>query len=277
MKSARFGTIRGLMSSSGIATIKYAKKKDKHGHKLTELAGYDPHKERLLVPEGLSKEAVFDSPILLTKFTKNTKLMYGVIQVGDEFYRFSEERKTFVHRISRIYAQRTGRSRKIRLPVYFLRFEKEESEGVIKDVKEKSIEQRVFSIVSEELERRRLDGISIRLKGKFIVIDGTDGSGKATQTELLVNRLKKEGFDVEVADFPQYGERSAVLVEDYLNGKFGSAKDVGPYRASIFFACDRYVASFKIKEWLEEGKIVTIPELDIRPLIVPNLALFIII
>lgn len=94
------------------------------------------------------------------------------------------------------------------------------------------------------------------MKGKFIVIDGTDGSGKATQTELLVNKLKKEGFDVELADFPQYGERSAVFVEDYLNGKFGSAKEVGPYRASIFFACDRYVASFKIKKWLEEGKIV---------------------
>jgi dTMP kinase len=59
-----------------------------------------------------------------------------------------------------------------------------------------------------------------------------------------------------MADFPRYGERSAVLVEDYLNGKFGSAQDVGAYRASIFYACDRYAASFQIKQWLEEGKIV---------------------
>lgn len=92
--------------------------------------------------------------------------------------------------------------------------------------------------------------------GRLIVIDGTDGSGKKTQAEILVDRLKKEGFDVEIADFPRYGERSAALVEDYLDGKFGSAKDVGPYRASIFYACDRYAASFKMREALQQGKIV---------------------
>jgi len=93
-------------------------------------------------------------------------------------------------------------------------------------------------------------------RGKLIVMAGTDGSGKATQTNLLVEKLKQKGYDVEIADFPQYGQRSAVLVEDYLNGKFGTAKEVGPYRASIFYACDRYAASFKIKKWLEQGKIV---------------------
>ena len=93
-------------------------------------------------------------------------------------------------------------------------------------------------------------------KGKFVVIDGTDGSGKATQTNLLVDKLKKEGHQVEMADFPQYGAKSAGLVEEYLNGKYGSAKEVGPYRASIFYACDRYDASFKIKQWLSQGKVV---------------------
>jgi dTMP kinase len=94
------------------------------------------------------------------------------------------------------------------------------------------------------------------MQGKLIVIDGTDGSGKATQTKLLVEKLKKVGHSVEVADFPRYGQRSAVLVEDYLNGKFGTAEEVGPYRASIFYAVDRYAASSEIKKWLEEGKIV---------------------
>jgi len=94
------------------------------------------------------------------------------------------------------------------------------------------------------------------MTGKLIVIDGTDGSGKATQTKLLVEKLRKEGYKVAVADFPQYGQKSAILVEEYLNGKFGSAKEVGPYRASIFFACDRYAAAPKIRKWLEEGKIV---------------------
>lgn len=93
-------------------------------------------------------------------------------------------------------------------------------------------------------------------KGKFIVIDGTDGSGKATQLELLTIRLKEAGRQVETADFPQYGQKSAGLVEEYLNGKYGSPQEVGPYRASIFYSCDRYDASFKIREWLDQGKIV---------------------
>lgn len=92
--------------------------------------------------------------------------------------------------------------------------------------------------------------------GKFIVIDGTDGSGKGTQTNLLVEKLKSEGHDVVMADFPRYWENSAKMVEDYLNGGFGTAEEVGPYRASIFYACDRYAASKDIKKWLDEWKIV---------------------
>lgn len=93
-------------------------------------------------------------------------------------------------------------------------------------------------------------------KGKFIVIDGTDGSGKATQTELLVKRLRKEKCKIKVFDFPQYGTKSAGLVEEYLNGKYGTAQEIGPQRASIFYACDRYDASFKIKKFLERGYVI---------------------
>ena len=93
-------------------------------------------------------------------------------------------------------------------------------------------------------------------KGIFIVIDGTDGSGKATQTKLLMEKIEQTGRQVKMIDFPQYGQKSAGLVEEYLNGKYGSANEVGPYRASIFYACDRYVASFQIKKWLDEGNIV---------------------
>lgn len=93
-------------------------------------------------------------------------------------------------------------------------------------------------------------------RGKFIVIDGTDGAGKATQTALLVERLKSAGHEVATTDFPQYGKKSAGLVEEYLNGKYGSVNDVDSRIASIFFAADRYDASFQMKQWLAEGKIV---------------------
>jgi len=92
--------------------------------------------------------------------------------------------------------------------------------------------------------------------GKFIVIDGTDGSGKTTQFNLLVDKLKAQGFAVEVADFPQYNTKSAGLVEEYLSGKYGNADEVTPYQSSIFYAVDRYDASFKIRQWLKDGKIV---------------------
>ncbi len=91
---------------------------------------------------------------------------------------------------------------------------------------------------------------------KFIVIEGPDGSGKATQTKLLVQAIKDKGIKVKKIDFPQYGKKSAGLVEEYLNGKYGKPKEVGPYRASIFYACDRYDASFKLKKWINDGYIV---------------------
>lgn len=90
-------------------------------------------------------------------------------------------------------------------------------------------------------------------RGRFIVIDGTDGSGKATQTNLLAEELKINGYEVEMTDFPQYGTKSAGLIEEYLNGKYGQ---VGPQAASIFYAIDRFDASFKVRAWLKGGKIV---------------------
>lgn len=89
--------------------------------------------------------------------------------------------------------------------------------------------------------------------GKFIVIDGTDGSGKTTQFNLLVENLRKAGHEAEVADFPQYGTKSAGAVEEYLNGKYGQ---LDAYQGSILYAVDRFDASFKIRKWLDEGKIV---------------------
>jgi len=89
--------------------------------------------------------------------------------------------------------------------------------------------------------------------GGFIVIDGTDGSGKATQTKLLVERMRRENYPVETISFPRYGKKSCGPVEEYLAGLYGTGLDVGPYRGSIFYAVDRYAASQNMRCVLNAG------------------------
>ncbi len=81
--------------------------------------------------------------------------------------------------------------------------------------------------------------------GKLFVIDGTDGSGKQTQFEMLIKRLKLEEINIKVVSFPNYESESSSLVKMYLRGDFGEdAKQISPYIASTFYAADRY-ATFK--------------------------------
>lgn len=92
--------------------------------------------------------------------------------------------------------------------------------------------------------------------GTFIVIEGTDGSGKGTQFALLRDRLTEAGYDVAAFDFPQYDQPSSYFVREYLNGKYGTADEVGPYTGSLFYALDRFEAAGKIRQALAEGKVV---------------------
>ncbi|HET7302497.1 MAG TPA: FAD-dependent thymidylate synthase [Candidatus Saccharimonadales bacterium] len=92
--------------------------------------------------------------------------------------------------------------------------------------------------------------------GTFIVIEGTDGSGKATQFQLLADRLRSMGHDVALFDFPRYDSPSSYFVKEYLNGKYGTAEEVGPYTGSLFYALDRFEAAKDIRKALNEGKIV---------------------
>lgn len=94
--------------------------------------------------------------------------------------------------------------------------------------------------------------------GKLIVIEGLDGSGKATQAALLAKALEKENRKVKQVTFPDYQSDSSALVRMYLSGEFGDKPDsVNAYAASTFYAVDRY-ASFQ-KNWkafYEAGGIV---------------------
>ena len=86
------------------------------------------------------------------------------------------------------------------------------------------------------------------MKGRLIVIEGTDGSGKSTQFARLCQRAEQEGYPFQRLVFPQYQEPSSALIRMYLDGQFGSKPgDVNPYAASAFYAVDRY-ASWK-KVW----------------------------
>lgn len=94
--------------------------------------------------------------------------------------------------------------------------------------------------------------------GKLIVIEGLDGSGKATQSNLLYEKLLAEGKPVRKVSFPAYDSESSALVKMYLAGDFGKDPgDVNAYAASSFFAVDRF-ASYK-SDWgnfYREGGIV---------------------
>lgn len=93
-------------------------------------------------------------------------------------------------------------------------------------------------------------------KGLFIVIEGTDGSGKSTQYDALKNHLERDGHTVVSIHFPRYENESSYFVREYLSGNYGSADEVGPYTGSLFYALDRYHAATEIRTALDEGKIV---------------------
>lgn len=87
--------------------------------------------------------------------------------------------------------------------------------------------------------------------GRFIVIEGLDGSGKTTQSEMLVRWLKERGQKVRALSFPRYGEKSCTLVEMYLGGELGSDPDsVNGYASSVFFAADRYISY--VTDWKKD-------------------------
>ena len=87
----------------------------------------------------------------------------------------------------------------------------------------------------------------------IITITGSDGSGKATQTKLLMERAKKEGYKAQTMSFPQYEKFWGRVIKAYLRGEFGTLDEIDPHDASMLYAMDRLEAKERLLKWLREG------------------------
>lgn len=94
------------------------------------------------------------------------------------------------------------------------------------------------------------------MKGKLIIIEGLDGSGKSTQIEILRKRAQQTGKQIRQIKFPNYAEDSSALVRAYLAGELGSLHEINAYAASVLYSVDRY-ATFRrhMKEDYDNGCI----------------------
>ena len=95
------------------------------------------------------------------------------------------------------------------------------------------------------------------MKGFIISIEGTDGSGKHTQQQMLLEKLKSEGHAIFDQSFPNYDSDSSAPVKMYLAGEFGGSSSLDAYQASSLYAVDRMCTYKKtIEPHYENGEII---------------------
>ena len=91
-------------------------------------------------------------------------------------------------------------------------------------------------------------------KGKLIVIEGNDGSGKTTQFKLLLKYLKSKKIKAKTMDFPRYySSFFGKFLAEFMRGEYGSHEHINPYLLTFPFALDRAQARKTINKWLSEG------------------------
>ncbi len=93
-------------------------------------------------------------------------------------------------------------------------------------------------------------------RGKFIALEGIDGSGKRTQLDLLASELEARGLAIFRISFPRYESFYGKLVARYLNGEFGPMSAVDPHLSALLYAGDRFEAKPELEAALAAGKIV---------------------
>ena len=95
------------------------------------------------------------------------------------------------------------------------------------------------------------------MRGKLIVIEGSDGSGKATQTQLLKKYCSTHKISTKSITFPQYTNTFfGKTIARFLRGEMGELAQINPYLISMVYAMDRAEAKDKMYKWLNDGKII---------------------
>ena len=96
-----------------------------------------------------------------------------------------------------------------------------------------------------------------KYKGKLIVIDGTDGSGKATQVASLAKHLKKDGHKVKVIDYPEYYKNFfGKFIGHCLSEQYYNFINIHPKIASVLYAADRWESKEETEKWLKKGYVI---------------------
>lgn len=96
-------------------------------------------------------------------------------------------------------------------------------------------------------------------KGTLIAIEGIDGSGKGTQSRILVDRLRQSGRKVELVSFPRYDETFfGRLIGSFLNGEYGTLDQVHPTLVSLLFAGDRFESRPMLEQALATSDVVVL-------------------
>ena len=94
-------------------------------------------------------------------------------------------------------------------------------------------------------------------KGRVIVVDGGDGSGKATQVELLSRYLEQIKANYRIYDFPRYfSSFHGSIIGRMLTGEFGTLDSISPYLASLAYALDRASVKEEMDEFLGKGGVI---------------------
>src|SRR4029077_2790190 len=98
--------------------------------------------------------------------------------------------------------------------------------------------------------------VHVSQPGKLIAIEGVDGSGKRTQTDLLSRALVARGISCRSVSFPRYGSFFGIMIARFLNGEFGELEAVDPHFAALLYAGNRLEAKAELDAALAAGKTV---------------------